>query len=135
MTHRAKSSLGCLIVAVSAFLLFCGLTTVVSNGTFGNNAHINVFAVRSAFTDATSDDFHQAQIQITEKPRELSSEELARFLLRKDQRAHATDPWGRLVQVTVWKRTGSNGGFCAGRVTSFVTKWPWGLDAQVTEEF
>ena len=138
MTRRRKiwllicSVLATLVVAAFLFWL---LAIVVVNGTLGNNAFINVSLVRHALMYASADDFHQAQIEVAERPKELSSEELARFLLRKDQQAQSTDPWGRLLQVTVWRRTGTNDGFCAGRVTSFVTKYPWGHDTPYTEEF
>jgi cell division protein FtsX len=135
MTRKAKIRLvGCSAVVVLLFVFWC-LVVVASNGTLGNNAYINLFQVRSAFQDATSDDFRQAQIEIPDTPRELSAVELTRFLSRKAQSAHPADPWGGALQVTIWKRASGKGSFCTGRVTSCVAKNLWGRDIRSTEEF
>jgi cell division protein FtsX len=107
MTRKAKIGLiVCLTLVVLLFFLRC-LALVVSNGTYGNNAFINIFKVRCVFLNATADDFHQAQIEVTDTPRELSAAELTRFLSRKDQSVHPDDPWGGALQVTVRKGVSS----------------------------
>ena len=135
MTRKAKIGLiGCSTVVGLLFLFWC-LVVVASNGTLGNNAYINLFLVRSAFQNATSDDFRQAQIEVSDTPRELSAAELTRFLSRKVQSTHPADPWGGDLQITIWKRASGGGSFCAGRVTSCVAKNLWGRDIRSTEEF
>jgi len=135
MTRKAKIWLGgCSALAV-LLGVFWFVVVLASNNALADNAYINISQVRAVFINATANDFHQAQIEITDTPRELSAAELTRFLSRMDQSVHPIDPWGGALQVTVWKRAGGSRRFCAGRVTSCVEKNLWGRDIRSTEAF
>jgi hypothetical protein len=86
-------------VALAVCLWF--LVVLASNGALGTQAYVNLARVRHAFLYATAEDFHRAQIVVSDVPRELSDTELARFLSLKDPSIHPVDAWGGPLRVSV----------------------------------
>ena len=141
MTRKTKILLICAIALVVLIAAFWCFVVAANNGTFGNNAYVNLDQVRYIFLYATAADFQKAQIVITDTPRQLSSAELSRFIsVKGDPSVHPIDPWGGAIKVTVWRGTNSLGGypvggFCRGRIITCVGHSLLGRDYLASKEF
>jgi hypothetical protein len=140
MSKRVKIAFGCSIALAAVVAAMRLLIVVADNGTYGNNAYINLSRIRGMFVNASAGDFEKARITVTDTPRLLSSSELNRLISVRAPDVHSTDPWCSEIKVYTRKATNAfhsygNRGFCEGHIVMCVGKGYFGGDLLVSETF